>query len=154
MPPGLPKIYSAFKHQVGARRAKNKYRWYSTKCVRANAMFSLKFHAFSSPLSFFESACVASLWNIHSPLCLESPHLQWMSGQASLRPFREHLWNSCSSMGSSGSAPSPPCSCLAVSLLAAGSIFQLSSWRIKTVPIAENCRQRRLIYRSLVQPRY
>lgn len=105
-----------------------------------------QYHVFCSLLPF-ESVSTVSLWNRHSPLCSESLHLQCISGQASLRPFREHFWNSPSSSGSSASVLSSPSACFSVSLLA-GSIFQFSSWRIKLVPIAENFRQRRLISRS------
>ena len=108
-----------------------------------------KYHVFSS-VPPFESVSTVSSWNRHSPLCSESPLLQCISGQASLRPFREHFWNSPPSSGSSASVLSLPSACFSVSLLE-GSIFQFSSWRIELVPIAKIFRQCRLILRSLTE---
>lgn len=119
------------------------------QAICAYNQYHAQYHVFCSLLSL-ESVSTVSLWNRHSPLCSESPHLQCISGQASLRPFREHFWNSPSSSGSSASVLSSPSACFSVSLLA-GSIFQISSWRIELVPIAENSRQRRLISRSLTE---
>ncbi|KAJ7390949.1 hypothetical protein OS493_020969 [Desmophyllum pertusum] len=91
------------------------------------ARCAYKYHVFSSVFSFESAVATASLCNRHSPaLCLESSHLQWMSGHASLRPFLEHFRNSPSSSAgpscSTLSSPFAACFASAVSLLA-GSIF-------------------------------